>query len=545
MSVNIPHSLTMPVLSSLPGNSFRIRKITHFPSDRSVAEAGRVLKININAPPNFFMLGNHTYVEFTEKLKAGSRNPNGTDVAGAGVNSTAETSDPSKDPARRYRAKWGCGWQWSRVRETFNSGSYSVSSMDDPNSIGPIMTARGWCSRRNSYLASNSANLIYSAPQAAQPGIFNGNYGIYKMVNANQTGSYAIAGLESAGYVDDDIRADILPRTAVAAANDARGVAYSVPLSAYSRMGTKDFVPVGFLGSYSSEAWGLEFTVAQTDVAISDAAGTKVNAVNNGIEIHNLRIQATYVEILDEDVMAALTKLYTQEETLQLGGGQSIPMKMEIPYLAYSYSSHILSAGTNNTVIRINTNSPSVRGILICDGISSLANQGDLSKVGYRWRGIKVVVGGHCVQEIGYSLDDNKSNPQIESDLWTEFNNTSHMFSLFSNERESLESASAVGRTRYMVTDDGKPKFIAMSFENSPHFSLSESELASARGIDARNIGVIEVHLKFERADGIGDYPGSNNPIGPADQTIFAVLAHDEVVSVTRSGVNNITQSVL
>lgn len=555
MATNLPYHLTFPTLSGLNGNSFRHRKTTHWASDRTEATSGQTRKININAPPNWYALGQHCTVEYTIKMNDGSRNPQFPVVSAAIADDGAP---PGTTPSRRYRIKWGAGYPFSRIRETLNSGSYCVESMDDPDSVGPILSRRGWCSRRSSYIIDNKPKTAYfTDANVTTPGVPNVPTPIIQNYISSDSGTFAISGLEMAGYAGDNWRSSVLPnppervnanvdRNSVAAAdNDSRGIAYSVPASAYGRLFTKEFLPVGLLGSYSTEGYGLEFTVQQAGIALSTPTGDQTNVVNNGFTVYNLRVNMTYIEVLDPDVQDAIEKLYKKEESISLPNGQSLQLRLELPIISYSYASHILSEGSKEAVIRINSNSPSVRGLMIVDGRAGdvgVSSQGDISNAVLRFRSIKVMVGGHCIMECPYTLDGNKNNPQIQSDLWTEYQNGSHLFSLYSPEREALEGACPLGIVNYGIENNKRPHFIVLSFENSPHFNLSESELSNARGIDMRNVGQMEVHLKYEA---VTDSPGSGTNGIPEAQAFYSVLAHDTVLAVDRSGVHNVSNAVL
>ena len=542
MATNIPHWLTMPTLSSLPGNSFRVKKVVHYATDRSPASAGNTRRINITAPPNYYLLGNHSTVEFTYKGKAGNKNP---DAPANGAAASANVSSPEFNPSRRYRVRWGAGYPFSRIRETVNSGSFCVESLTDPDSVGPIFSRRGWCTHRDAYLTDQQMSTIYSlAAGPAAPGIAAGAQYFFKNINEVTTGTINIAGLENAGYASDEVRSRIMPSVTASAANDDRGIAYSVPMTAYSRLAQCEFLPVGLIGSFATEALCLEFTVQADGFAVSDPTGDQTGTVDNGFEMFNIRANCTYIEILDADVQEAIEKLYKKDEKLMISPGVDVPLRLELPFINYSYSSHILPNGSRNTILRVNSNSPSVRGFMVVDGRAGslgIASQGDLSNSIARWTSMKVVIGGHCVMECPYETIDNASAPQIFSDLWTEYMNGSHLFSLYAPHREALAPATPLGITKYNVLNKAKPNFICVSFENSPHFNLTESELVSARGVDMRNVGQMEIHLKYEDA---AQAPGNGNPITAA-QNIYVVLAHDQVISVDRSGCHDITNSSL
>ena len=87
MAVNIPHYLTFPPVSSLPSNSFRVRKYTNLTTDKSVLSSGNTRRVTLSCPPNWFMLGQQSNVVFT--VKTNGRNPdplpNGGEGGGAGV----------------------------------------------------------------------------------------------------------------------------------------------------------------------------------------------------------------------------------------------------------------------------------------------------------------------------------------------------------------------------------------------------------------------------------------------------------------------------
>ena len=532
MATNLPHHLTYPTLSAMPSNSFRVRKVSHYASDRTSFSSTQTRRININAPPNWYLLGSHSTVEFT--IRGTGTEP---DPPANNANVSRGDADPVNFPFRRWAIKWGAGYMFSRVRESLNAGSYCIDAMDD-RSIGSIMSRRGWCSRRDGYIGDIEPQLVFTSPGAAGAGILADTRQNFINTNNTESGTLGINSLDMSGYTPRNNRSKLLTNS-----GGTEGIAYSVPLTAYSRLAQQEFCPVGLMGAFSTEAWTLEFTAATIAAAISPPSGTQTGATFTAMNIINIRVNATYLEVLDPDVQDAIERLFKKEDTLKVGDGRTMPLMLELPFINYSYSSHILPAFSLSTVIRINSNTPSARGILLVDGPAepALPNDGDTNNSTLRWTSIKVVIGGHCIMECPYVTDGEPSFPQIESDLWTEYQNGSHLFSLYSPERDALSTSQPMTITNYNYDTNTKPKFIVLSFENTPHFSLTESELTNARGVDLRNVGQIEIHLKYESES---NAPGQNEPI-QTPQNIYAVLAHDTIVNVDRSGVHDITQSSL
>lgn len=544
MATNIPHYLTFPALSALPANSFRVRKVTHWATDRRPMELGQQRIINIQAPPNHYLLGQHSYVEFTTSCNGKNRgnlpeNENAPDGIG----------DPDVEPRARARCKWGAGAPFARVRETLNSGSFCVGNVDDPEFTGPILAQRGLCSRRSSFQSEALTLLTASitVPDTSR-GIVAGTYGAYRAALGGDPASdqsdengFGISTLENAGY------AGITARSVVSLGVDGRfprnfarsGFVYSVPLSAYSRLGTLEFCPVGLLGAFSTNSYSLEFqthnNVTKYIVPAQLTGGDYIAPTSYDVDC--LRINATYVEILDPDVQMAIEKLFKKEDKLQLPGGASIPMRLELPFISYSMSKH--SIGGQSALLRVNSNSPSVRGMMIVSSQGS--REGCFHGQGIQFSHIRVHVNGYCVYEnCGYD-EKEQLFPTIQSDLYTEYEAASHLFSLYSPQREALQHENPVNRIGWPQAQGvSTSSFICLSFENSPHFNLNESELASSRGLDLRNVGEMTIELKYYLAS-----LNATDKQNISPQNVAVVLAHDQVISVDRSGAHDITQSVL
>ena len=552
MTTTLPHALSMPVIGSLPGNMYRIKKITHWANDRDIATQGRTRRISLNAPPNYYLLGHSSTVEFTVRVPAGTQNPQNP-AGNTNLLTSGDTASPDFNPENRWRILWGCGAPWSRVRETVNSGSFCIESITDPDAVQPIYASRGLCTRRVPYFIDQELTLQGTAARTNFPGAVNGNYPLFKLLKTMETGKLNISTLECAGFASDSLRSRIAPvepwdgtpgGSGEAVDPDGRGFAYTVPLTAYSRLAQIELLPLGLIGSYASEGMALEFTVQEAIKAISNPNSVGGNPAIGGIEVLNLRVNATYMEVMDEDVQRAIEALYKKTEKLSMGPGVEVPLRLELPFVNYSYSTHLLRAGTFESILTVNSNSPSVRGLMI-SGRPGAASQGDLFNSPIRWTGFKVVVGGHCIFDCGYETRDQNSIPQIQSDLYTEYNNASHLFSIFDPKKEAIVPESVLGYLQCNVSrsNEFRPITIACSFENSPHHTTDTSEVSMSRGVDLRNVGSMQIHLRYQDA-----YLDMRNPpvALPAPGAIIDVtLAHDMVVSVDRSGCHDITNSSL
>lgn len=531
MSVLIPHSFTMPTLGSLPSNSYRVRKRIHWATNRDKMRANETRRININAPPNWYMLGSHTKVCF--RLRG-----EGTQATATAPSGTTPGVNPDANPNDKIRVRWGAGAPWQKVQETLNAGSFCVDSLDERDAVQPILAYRGWCSRRAHEPEYNNVE-IYSNITVAGPGttpLPAGTYGAFVVDTSNSSGAHAIGTLQPSGYASRRDRALVLATTPFA--DSQAGYSYSVPLGAYSRIGNKEFIPVGLMGSFSTESWYLSFTMDSN----ANIFAVPPTANVDDADICDLRIDATYLEVLDPDVQGAIEKLYKKEAPMDVDG-RSLPMRLEMPIISLATTSYLLPNNSTSTILRIPSNRPSVRGLLlsVADTKNGAAADGDLSACAFRWVKIQVKVGGNCIQECPYEGNNASCYPTLISDLAHEYEMASHLFSVYPPEREALEGTHPMGKMGYTFDTTNRPNFIAMSFENSPHFNLSEPELASARGVDMRNVGELELHLQYTTS---ASNPGVNAPL-TSEQKVFVTLAYDQVLSIDRSGVHDVSESVL
>ena len=271
-----------------------------------------------------------------------------------------------------------------------------------------------------------------------------------------------------------------------------------------------------------------------------------------GLLISDLRVEATYVEILDESVQRAIESLFNKTNSIEVEG-RTLTARLEMPVISYAHSSYVLPGASSNSILRIPSNSPSVRGLMLVVRPAGGVEFG--SSAAPRWRQIRVSVGGLCIQE-SPAREHNAENPDtLGSWLATETFRAAHLFSQYPPDEDAIKPDTAMARLLYAKQNriqnagpsDGvapsqydSPSIIHMSFENAPHYSLDGSELSMARGIDLRNIGEIRLELEYTdsgAADGVVD------PLA-AGVTVDVLLAHDEVYAVDRSGATNITQFV-
>ena len=525
------------MLSKLPSSSFRIRKVTHRPVVEGVRLPNEVVTLNISAPANWYMMGGDVsrvcWTAFYSQSNATYQAP-------------TNDFDPQRNAQNRHSLYWGAGSCFSSVRETLNSGGLEVSALTDRSAVRPVMMARGMSSKRVSELSNSNVKVtVRRGPDQTntyQNAAVGGNLFTYQGPEFSQ--NLQIPELMSSGCADRWSRSqgDNSLVFDQAPPSNRHGFSYSCPLSTFSRIGSGAIIPVGFLGAYNpSNGFSLEFRIA--DVADAIDRGVATALPPNVLEIQDLRIEATYIEVLDEAVQRAVEGLFNKVNSIEVEG-RVLTARLEMPVISYNHSSYILPQNTTSRILRIPSNSPSVRGLMLVVRPSAGAQFGSgLSSP--IWASVRVQVGGLCIQESPARDRGAQGADTLGSWMATESFRSAHLFSYYPPDQEASRSDTAMAR--FLISkpqrlqnadaDDAPtvaaydcPNIIHLSFENAPHYSTDGVEQKMAKGLDLRNIGELRLELEYATLD--------------ADQSVDVVLAHDEVYAVDRSGATNITQYV-
>ena len=551
---------TFEMLSKLPSNSFRVHKVTHRPHEEGAAASGQTRRVDISSPANWYMLGGDvSRVCWSAKVEAAPY----TALVVAGAGPADHGYDPQRVASDRHAVRWGAGACWGSVRETLNSGGLEVSAVTDRNAVRGVWMARGLSSKRVSELSSGGLSLVAK-------GLANTNAlaavilrGLRTKQGPNFDQQFQIPTLISSGCSDQFARSQAaIVNFAGPFANQYHGYSYSCPISTFSRIASNPVVPVGFLGAYNpSNGFSLEFRVAD----VLDATRTAdTQAAPTGLSISELRVEATYIEILDEAVQRSVEGLFNKVNSIDVEG-QTLTARLEMPVISYAPSSYVLGPQTSSAILRIPCNSPSLRGLMLVVRPTG-SNFGPATSP--RWRQIRVQVGGLCIQE-SPARERVGTDPApaptpggadtLGSWMATESYRAAHLFSYYPPDEEAVKPDLAMARFLYekpgriqgahavntgtivAPSEYDHPNIIHMSFENAPHYSTDGTELNMAKGVDLRNIGEVRLELEYT------DFTAANGVVLPLTEAfdVDVILAHDEVYAVDRSGATNITQFVL
>jgi len=235
---------------------------------------------------------------------------------------------------------------------------------------------------------------------------------------------------------------------------------------------------------------------------VVDAVRTAdTQAAPTGLSISELRVEATYIEILDEAVQRSVEGLFNKVNSIDVEG-QTLTARLEMPVISYAPSSYVLGPQTSSAILRIPCNSPSLRGLMLVVRPGA-SNFGPATSP--RWRQIRVQVGGLCIQEsparerVGTTnaLPATGGADTLGSWMATESYRASHLFSYYPPDEEAVKPDLAMARFLYEkpgriqgahVVNSGAiasdapseydhPNIIHMSFENAPHYSTDGTEL--------------------------------------------------------------------
>lgn len=597
--LEVPATMRFEALPHLSYSKFRLHRQT-FSADNSVAGAplqqGQTATVSCSAPSNWYLLGNRSKICWESVLSGGA------DRSEVGAVRTGESY---------RRMRYGPNAAFSRVQESLNSGSLSVSRIDEASqSIGrsraflsrrsiqhlyqQIGTSRsgvgslsgvgttppelgsGWVvgdrlridKRGSEGTSPNYATGFVSAEVAGVPSavtIISPGYAFNELDDVTctrlesvnpDTAFFAVVAtttantdvidlslvpseciinsLEASGCVNRGLRAKCT--ASLEETHAFNGFPYSVPLTAYSRVAQNDFVPVGLMSQFNpASAWQFEFTVAEAVNAGAAplAGGSPPSAAATNHQVYDLRLEAYFVELLDSRIQEAIVAQFNRE-VVQTPEGP-IELKLELPTLGMSHQVYQLPVGSNRSMISIQSNSSSLRGICIIPrGKPGATDDGALDFVGLRWNSVLVTAGGYCV--MGRPADEEHNNRPLSLDNWltAQREDAASLFSLYAPQRDAVVGDSASQLLGLQGQADSTIGSICLNFENADGDEIDH--LRAARGLDLRNVGRVDVRLSYEQ-----------NQINSADQPLVetvdvdVLLVEDVLYNIGRSGVRDVS----
>ena len=310
------------------------------------------------------------------------------------------------------------------------------------------------------------------------------------------------------------------------------GFPYSVPLTAYSRIAQADYVPVGLLSQFNpASAWQLEFTVNEVGAASAVPTGTG-SAAATAHEVRNLRMEAYFVEVLDSRIQEAITAQFNRE-IVQTPEGP-VQLKLELPILGLSHQVYRLPVGSTQSVISIQSNSPSLRGICIIPRNQNVGGDGAQDYAGIRWTSALVNAGGYCVMDQA-SMQKNGLRPEsMDNWLTAQREDAASLFSLYAPQREAVVGDSASQLLGLQGQQDVTIGSIALNFENVDGDEIPH--IKAGRGLDLRNVGRVDVNLKYEE----NNVSSLQSPL-PVAVDLDVLLVEDVLFQIGRDGVRDIS----
>lgn len=386
--------------------------------------------------------------------------------------------------------------------------------------------------------------------------------------------------------------------------NGGIGQNYAIPLSYVSRIAqSASAVPLGLIGSYAAPSWRIEMTLSNTaDVlnvgeqwgGFDPAGGAPIPSNNYAIqdaryEIRDLRMYGVTVKIFDEGVMQSLLALYSKVEVESVEG-VPMPVSMTMATLNQETNSYPLPSGSKQIKILIPSTKHSVRGLFMMavpeDSIGTTT--GDpysstksaipgryITTDNFHINYLQAKASGYCLQEAPQVEDQTNADGNLlvstANDAWfaQQQSQAQHLFSAWSyhseravqNGQTGSSFALWAGRNRFVGGKVGAgSKVVGISFENLPHADLYQGRTQSS-GIDLSNVGRLELTLRYGSVTS-GGVNGNFNTISSGDSGItiddaqifsdlavdyrlFTVLIYDQILEISRSGVRDISDTVL
>ena len=589
-----PASMTFEALPHLSYSKFRLHRRT-FNSDQSVAggalQPGQTATISCSAPSNWYLLGNRSKVAWESVLSGGEdatafaksgehyrRMKYGPNAAWSRVTETVNSG--ALVVSRLDSASQSIGRSRGFLSRRAITQLYPQIGVKDTGlaTVGPplVGTGAGWAVGNKCRFdplgpAPPSATPAFGTVSAEVGGVptsyvidvAGANYGpvgqtlFVSRTNAapgqgGATGNQVtvlsltvtaevldrslepaeviINSLEASGCVNRGIRSKASSEAEVELAFS--GFPYSVPLTAYSRVAQNDFVPVGLMSQFNpASAWQVEFTVAEVGDAAAVPVGVDGSPATNH-QVFNLRMEAYFIEVLDSRVQEAIVAQFNRE-VIETPDGP-LQLKLELPILGLSHQTYRLAPGTQKSLISIQSNSPSLRGICIIPRNSDLTGDGAQDAANIRWNSVLATAGGYCVMASPAQQEFGNRPDTLDSWLTSQREDAASLFSLYAPQRDAIQSASAsqlLGLQGQIGVTIGS---IALNFENADGAEIDQ--LRAARGLDMRNIGRLDVNLGYQQ-----NLPGAAPANLDQEIVLDVLLVEDVLYHIGRDGVRDVT----
>jgi hypothetical protein len=530
MAMKLHSQLEMKLPSSFPPEIYRKVAMTHYPTDGKREHfAGSRVQIDIggSVAPNYFLIPKYTSVCATVKALM---------TYNASASATYKEVSLKKSAAIKFGAPF-----IKSHEEMVNGGSLRLSSSTDPVGTPFLYGGR--------LLAS-----AYSATQSSDPDQTDNTPSNADSRYINPE-TFSINGLEMAGGASRERRFHALTHTATDSTQDLAGFNYRIPVAAFSSLCSSDqLIPVPLLSSSGSPGLSLVFNFADVGSAFSTglAGGTLSNMI-----VHDFRVESQWCQILDDSVMGLVQQLYQCRLTAPSGGGQEVPVRLQLSYLAFRTYHDSIPAGTRSHTLRYSISTPSAKGIMLRFGKTPPQVGTYLVDYDVYFKSVSIRSSGDVYPLYPATDSYRPGNNVMPFKSWQyhEYMKAKHLFDIEQNNdaRLSKENPLSSFFTSTQVLTDTSVNALYLSFENLPHSEETPSELSSARGISTLATGHFDILVEVDEmtiatgppADATASLTPENKGIETAALDVYSMIVYDGVLDVSSSGVREVENAVL
>lgn len=578
--VSLPDSHVFELLARFPSSTYKIIEREVAPQNMpttGVYNTNQSMRFNLSAAVNEFVLVNSSTLDVVISA-------NITHVGATNFNDTRTS---------KLRPAWRPGMSWiGSIRESVNTNSLTTYELTDKNTINWYNCMRGALTRSPvTYVTGyGSINNRNGAPQAYAVIPPNDFY-----VGTPDADMLDIQRIARAGFCKRPLRNFGFKIAAPAGTDTIEGrdiglvgglALHQTPLTALgSMMQANSVIPLGLFSTYSGQSYGLEIRVAEPSQAVAlgfKESGNIGYTPPTNIVVANPKIRLKILKILDETVMEAILQLYNKSESVEVVDNMKIPLSLQLSSFKYTFHQFSLKQGASEYQITVPTTAASLRGFAfrivkssLIDNISAEPEEDSSAlplsdnvedngqAIVYKFL---VKVGSECIMES--AVEQTSVNIFGGSDTYyinpclnffaEQAKKSGHLFSLLHHEKQAHDNSTGIEEFTMKtaspmlintLNESGPPGYMySMNFENVNHFENNNQ----ASGIDCRNYGSYTVTMKVGVLKPSTVNPDTNDGTNfgelvnlPVDYTVLLMNCEDVVYEVSRSGVADITSSVL
>lgn len=576
MASPIPESMIYQLLAKFPSQSYKIVEKEFTPHDYStngVFESNQSIKFNISAAPNEFAFTDDAYL-----------------CAGLYAEGSINVQNWEAYGSSKYQLAYRPGMSWiGSVKESVNNGSMITYDLSNKTASNWYNCMRGVFTKTPIFYKVGAGSYVETT--ATPRGTLLPSYDIYGAVpDADYIDMQDIA---RAGFCNRAKR-----RTGINTSIDAGGGGTNddrdtglkngfrnveIPLSALGSIWqSTTCLPIGLFSNYSDSAYSLEVSVANINVTL--AAPNAYSEVGY-FRVVKPKITVKFLRVLDNQLMDAIMSLYTGAQVEVVENVKQL-VSLQLNTLKYTFHQFTLDANAQEYMLNVPCSSPSLRGfcfrivrtttlndISADDNFSGvpLADTSDWSKKAVVTK-FHFKAGSECIMPNPVEKENLIiTNNNYEYNPCPEFfakqaRKCGHLFSLLNHKKQSKMSNH--GLEQFYGDGSAPPWLKNLSAEPIDYFDFyapvgymscmslenmtpEDNNGNVACGLDMRDIGSYQLSLRVGVLDDTtvnGRVQGRNGAITkllPETYTLLLINVEDQVLSVSKSGVSDITSSVL